>query len=83
MATNQIRSGSLLEAKTVPARTDVCLRQELHWNSLRVPRLTVQCDLPPQSGHSKPFGQRHLTSAVWHCSSLPYALLNSRSLRPF
>ena len=25
-------------AKIVPARTDVCLRQALHWNSLRVPR---------------------------------------------
>ncbi len=64
MAENHSFSGSLLAAKMVPARTEVCLRHALHWNSLRVPRVTTQCALPPQSGHSKPFGHRHLTRAA-------------------
>ena len=64
MAANHKRSGNLLAAKMVPARTEVCLRHALHWNSLRVPRVTTQCALPSQSGHSNPFGQRHLTRAT-------------------
>ena len=31
MALNQRRSGNLLNSKIVPALTDVCLRQALHW----------------------------------------------------
>ena len=58
MALNQSRSGSLLDAKIVPAFTEVCLRQALHWNSRRAPRLTTQWPWTPQSGHSKPSGQR-------------------------
>ena len=37
MAANHRRSANLLAANTVPARTDVCLRQALHWNNLRDP----------------------------------------------
>jgi len=40
---NHRRSGNLLEAKIVPARTEVCLRQALHWNSSRAPRVMMQC----------------------------------------
>ena len=63
MALNQRRSRSLLDAKIVPAVTDVCLRQALHWYKIRAPRLTMQCFLPSQPGHIKPSGQRHRTSA--------------------
>jgi hypothetical protein len=42
MAENHRRSGILEAAKMVPARTEVCLRQALHWNSLRAPRGTTQ-----------------------------------------
>ena len=42
MALNQSRSGSLLDAKIVPAFIEVCLRQALHWKSWRAPRLTTQ-----------------------------------------
>jgi hypothetical protein len=37
-----MRSGNLLEAKIVPALTEVCLRHALHWNKRRAPRVTTQ-----------------------------------------
>ena len=42
MALNHNRSGSLLDAKIVPAVIEVCLRQALHWYRDRRPRLTMQ-----------------------------------------
>ena len=59
IALNQMRSGSLLEANMVPALTEVCLRQALHWNKRRAPRFTRQWPCPRQSGHSNPSGQRN------------------------
>jgi hypothetical protein len=35
MARNQVRSGTLVAAKMVPAVSEVCRRQALHWNSWR------------------------------------------------
>ena len=31
MARNQVRSGTLVEAKIVPAISEVCRRQDVHW----------------------------------------------------
>ena len=31
MARNQVRSGTLVEAKNVPAISEVCRRQDAHW----------------------------------------------------
>jgi hypothetical protein len=31
MARNQVRSGTLVEAKIVPAISEVCRRQDEHW----------------------------------------------------
>src|SRR5271167_109458 len=40
-----MRSGSLLEAKNVPALTEVCLRHALHWNNRRA----VICAIAPRT----------------------------------
>src|ERR1700758_1729326 len=44
MARNQVHSGTLVAAKIVPAITDVCRRQAVHWYSARV--LTKLLTLP-------------------------------------
>jgi hypothetical protein len=36
MARNQVHSGTLVAAKIVPAITDVCRRQALHWYSAHI-----------------------------------------------
>jgi hypothetical protein len=69
MARNQILRGTLVAAKMVPAIGDVCRRQALHRNSLRV--LTSPWVVPPQAGHSKPSGQRHAITAARHFASVP------------
>jgi hypothetical protein len=73
MARNQIVSGSFVECNTVPAICEVCLRQALHWNSLRgVPCASVtQWAQQPQRGHRNPPGQRHATTCTQHLSSSP------------
>ena len=79
MALNQRRNPSLLDAKIVPAVTDVCLRQALHWYKIRAPRLTMSvCD--PRSGTRKtlrpaPPHQRRVTERIGsvHCVELVFA----------
>jgi hypothetical protein len=46
----------LVAAKMVPAVSDVWRRQPLHWNSWRA--LIALWRRSPQTGHSKPSGQR-------------------------
>ena len=69
MARNQVRSGTLVAAKMVPAVGEVCRRQARHWNK---PRVLISLWLaPPQTGHSKPSGQRQATTAARHFASVP------------
>ena len=57
IASNQVRSGSLLPCMTVPAVTEVCRWQPAH---SQVNRLVASSQpLPwPQAGQTKPSGQR-------------------------
>jgi hypothetical protein len=64
MARNQIVSATLVAAKIVPAITDVCRRQAVHWYSARV--LITLCCLPPHTGQTKPDGQRQRVTASRH-----------------
>src|SRR6185437_16298667 len=48
MARNQVRSGSLVDAKMVPAIGEVCRRQAVHWNRPRL--LTRPCRRPRKPG---------------------------------
>src|SRR6476620_5812552 len=81
MARNHSRRGKWVEAKMVPAVSEVCSRQALHWNNLRV--VTSLYVRPPQAGHSKPFGQREAITTARHFSSVPYSSSNAASLSPF
>src|SRR3954452_2075181 len=65
----------------VPAVSEVCMRQVLHWNNRRV--VTSLYARPPQAGHSKPFGQREAITTARHFSSVPYSSSNAASLSPF
>jgi hypothetical protein len=65
----------------VPAVSEVWRRQALHWNSWRDLIALWRCS--PQTGHSKPSGQRQWNSASRHAASVPYCCSNSVSLRPF
>jgi hypothetical protein len=60
----------LVAAKMVPAVSEVCRRQALHWNSWR--DLIALWRRSPQIGHSKPSGQRHRKSASRHAASVSY-----------
>ena len=81
MARNQIRSGSLVAAKMVPAVSEVCRRQAGHWNSRR--DVTSLWRGSPQTGHSKPLGQRQRNRASRQAASVPNWRSNSGSLSPF
>src|SRR5215218_11132655 len=81
MARNHLRSGSLVEAKIVPAMAEVCRRQAVHWNSARL--RTTLCGRPPQAGQMNPSGQRAAMTMARHCCSVPERRMNSASLRPF
>ena len=81
MAANQVTSGSLVSWNTVPAVSETCLLQRLHWNSLRVE--SSQKLWPPQAGQASPSRQRMSNSALRHASSVPKRSRNSASLRPF
>ncbi len=69
MARNQVVSGTLVDAKMVPAVSEVCRRQPLHWQSSRGP--TMQCSQPERFGQTNPRGQRHCASALRQSSSVP------------
>src|SRR5271165_1161986 len=81
IARNQVRSGSLVEAKIVPAIGEVCRRHAVHWNRPRV--FTTLCSRPSHAGHTNPSGQRDATTVARHCSSVPYCRSNAGSLSPF
>src|SRR3954470_21554516 len=65
----------------VPAVSEVCRRQALHWNSCR--DRTSLWRRSPQTGHSKPSGQRQRARASRQAFSVPYCRSNSASLSPF
>ncbi len=65
VARSHLVSGVFDLWKSVPARADVCLRQAEHWKMRRA--LLKLWTVPPQSGHTKPSGQRIVTRAAWHC----------------
>jgi hypothetical protein len=69
MARNHTRSGRWVEAKIVAAIGEVWRRQALHWNSPRV--ATSLYVRPPQTGHSKPFGQHDAITSARHFCSVP------------
>ena len=80
MARNQVVSGSLVAWKMVPAVSDTWCRQARHWIFGRV--LSRVPSQPPQTGQTKPPGQRSFSTTARHCSSVPYASRNCASLRP-
>jgi hypothetical protein len=69
MARNQEVSGSLVAWKMVPAVSEVWWRQARHWTLGRV--LSHWPSAPPQSGQTKPLGQRSCSTAARHRSSVP------------
>jgi hypothetical protein len=69
MARNHVVSGSLVAWKTVPAVSEVWWRQARHWTLGRV--LSHLPSALPQSGQTKPPGQRNFSTAARHCSSVP------------
>lgn len=71
MARNQVDRGSLLDSKMVPAVTLHWLRQAEHCQYIRPSRRNELCTARPQSGQTKPSGQRAETSAASQSSSLP------------
>jgi hypothetical protein len=66
MARNQVRSGSLVELKIVPAIGEVCRRHCVHWNKLRI--FTLLRDRPLQIGHENPAGCNHNPAALLVCA---------------
>jgi hypothetical protein len=46
----------------VLATSEDCLRQALHWKTLRAPTRRTQWAASPQCGQRKPYGQRALQS---------------------
>src|SRR4051794_4718652 len=77
---NQVVSGSLLSWKTVPAVSESCFLQRLHWNTLRV--LSAQKPRWPQAGQVSPSRQRIRNKASRHAASVPKRSRNAASLRP-
>jgi hypothetical protein len=69
MARNQLVNGSLVAWKMVPAVSEAWCRQARHWIFGRV--LSRVPSPPPQSGQTKPSGQRSLSTIARHCSSVP------------
>jgi hypothetical protein len=69
IARNQRVSGSLVPAKIVPAVDDAWCRHEAHWIFGRV--LSRVPSRPPQTGQTKPSGQRSSSTAARHRSSVP------------
>jgi hypothetical protein len=59
-ANNQVRNGRWLRCMTVPAVTEVCLRQPAHWKVGRARRSRQPLRLR-QCGQTKPSGQRRST----------------------
>ncbi len=80
MAANQAVSGSLLPWNTVPAASESCLLQRLHWKTLRV--LSAQTPRWPRAGQVSPSRQRMAKSASRHAASVPNRSRNAASLRP-
>src|SRR3954447_1970501 len=80
MAENQAVSGSLASWNTVPAVSETCLLQRLHWNTLRV--LSAQKPRWPQARQVSPSRQRMAKSASRHAASVPNRSRNAASLRP-
>jgi hypothetical protein len=64
----------------VPAVSESCLLQRLHWKTLRV--LSAQKPRWPQAGQLSPSRQRMWNNASRHASSVPNRSLNAASLRP-
>src|SRR4051794_25356055 len=77
---NQVVSGSLLSWNTVPAVSESCFLQRLHWNTLR--GLSAQKPRWPQAGQVRPSRQRMAKSASRHAASVPNRSRNAASLRP-
>ena len=69
MARNQLVSGSLVAWKIVPAVGETWCRHSRHWIFGRV--LSRVPSRPPQSGQTKPSGQRSFSTTARHCASLP------------
>src|SRR3954454_717889 len=80
MAANQVASGSLVSWNTVPAVSESCFLQRLHWNTLRV--LSAQKPRWPQAGQVSPSRQRIWNKASRHAASVPKRSRNAASLRP-
>src|SRR3954462_9072549 len=80
MAENQAVSGSLVSWNTVPAVSESCFLQRLHWKTLRV--LSAQKPRWPQAGQVNPSRQRMAKSASRHAASVPNRSRNAASLRP-
>ena len=78
IAANQTVSGSLVEWRIVPAVSEVCFLQRLHWYNGR--RVGKQCPRWPQPGRTKPSRRRSRASAFRHCFSVPNASRNAASL---
>src|SRR3954451_25275042 len=80
MAENQAVSGSLVSWNTVPAVSEICFLQRLHWKTLRV--LSAQKPRWPQAGQVSPSRQRMAKSASRQAASVPTRSRNAASLRP-
>ena len=71
MARNQVDRRSLLDSKMVPEVTEHGWRQAEHCQYRRPVRRKALCTAQPQSGQTKPVGQRDWMSAASQSVSVP------------